>query len=41
MFEIDVENMKEGAPVIIKLAPNTERLLILKESGKLQLFSMV
>ncbi len=41
MFEIDYENMKEGLPVLIKLASNTERLLLLKEEGKLKIYSMV
>ena len=41
MFEIDYENMKIGLPVIIRLAPNTDRLLLLKEEGKLKIYSMV
>ncbi len=41
MFEIDYENMKEGLPVVITLAPNTERLLIVKEEAKLKIYSMI
>lgn len=40
MFEIDYEHMREGLPVIIKLTQNTERLLLLKEEGKLKIYSL-
>ena len=41
MFEIDYENMKDGVPIILKLPPNTDRVLLLKEIGKLKIYSMV